>query len=277
MRLSMIPGIVCSLLLTSQTGSLLAQKGHGRAGGSAAGAGAVSGTAPATTSAGNMRAAHTSASTRLTNNPALSKSIQPLLPSGMTAAAGSAGFRNQGQFIAALHVSKNLNIPFDQLKTRMTGDHAESLGRAIHDLRPSLSKSEVRKDVRVAQRQTGRDMDAASLANRLSGNPALSARAQALLPAGTNVQTAAAGFRNVHEFLLAEHVARDLNIPFTQLKAKVTGPDAVSLKQAISTLRPNLSSAAIKSDLKAARLETRADLQAAGKSGDDRNQIAQTR
>jgi len=261
------------LLLVPQTGRLLAQKGHGRAGGPAAGAGAVSGTAPATTSAGTMRAAHTSASTRLTNNPALSKRIQPLLPSGMTAAAGSAGFRNQGQFIAALHVSKNLNIPFD----RMTGDHAESLGRAIHDLRPSLSKSEVRKDVRVAQRQAGRDMDAAGLANRLSSNPALSARAQALLPAGTNVQTAAAGFRNVHEFLLAEHVARDLNIPFTQLKAKVTGPDPVSLKQAIGTLRPNLSSAAIKSDLKAARLETRADLRAAGKSSDDRKQIAQTR
>jgi hypothetical protein len=31
----------------------------------------------------------------------------------------ASGFKNQGQFIAALHVSHNRNIPFDQLKTDM--------------------------------------------------------------------------------------------------------------------------------------------------------------
>jgi hypothetical protein len=33
----------------------------------------------------------------------------------------SKGFKNQGQFIAALHVSQNLGIPFADLKTAMTG------------------------------------------------------------------------------------------------------------------------------------------------------------
>src|SRR6185436_10792187 len=33
----------------------------------------------------------------------------------------SLGFKNQGQFIAALHVSRNLGIPFADLKTAMTG------------------------------------------------------------------------------------------------------------------------------------------------------------
>jgi hypothetical protein len=33
----------------------------------------------------------------------------------------SKGFKNQGQFIAALHVSQNLGISFADLKTAMTG------------------------------------------------------------------------------------------------------------------------------------------------------------
>src|SRR5712691_6002550 len=49
-------------------------------------------------------------------NPALVTRLQPLLPSGMTLASAAAGFKNQGQFIAALHVSQNLNIPFAKLK-----------------------------------------------------------------------------------------------------------------------------------------------------------------
>jgi hypothetical protein len=39
------------------------------------------------------------------------------------------GFKNHGQFIAALHVSKNLNIPFDQLKAKMTSSLPMSLGQ----------------------------------------------------------------------------------------------------------------------------------------------------
>jgi hypothetical protein len=44
-----------------------------------------------------------------------------MLPSGMTLNQASRGFKNQGQFIAALHVSQNLGIPFADLKTAMTG------------------------------------------------------------------------------------------------------------------------------------------------------------
>jgi hypothetical protein len=39
----------------------------------------------------------------------------------MTLDRASAGFKNQGQFIAALHVSQNLNIPFSDLKAVMLG------------------------------------------------------------------------------------------------------------------------------------------------------------
>jgi hypothetical protein len=44
-----------------------------------------------------------------------------MLPAGMTLNEASKGFKNQGQFIAALHVSQNLGIPFADLKTAMTG------------------------------------------------------------------------------------------------------------------------------------------------------------
>ena len=47
--------------------------------------------------------------------------IEKMLPKGMTLDAASAGFKNQGQFIAAVHVSQNLGIPFANLKATMLG------------------------------------------------------------------------------------------------------------------------------------------------------------
>ena len=78
----------------------------------------------------------------------------------MTLNQASLGFKNQGQFIAALHVSRNLGIAFADLKTAMTGIRPTtsgtttgspagtttaksqttttmSLGQAIKKLRPS--------------------------------------------------------------------------------------------------------------------------------------------
>src|SRR5258708_15315200 len=128
-----------------------------------------------------MHPASVSASSRLASNTALSARIQPLLPTGSTVATASTGFRNQGEFVPALHVSRNLNIPFDSLKAEMTGKNPVSLGQAIHDLRPSLSRGTVKGDVHMAQRQADQDIDTAGLANRLSANATLAAHARVLL------------------------------------------------------------------------------------------------
>ena len=54
-------------------------------------------------------------------------------------------------------------------------------------------------------------------------NPKLEARLLALLPAGTTVQDASQGFKNWGQFVAAAHVSNNLNIPFVDLKAKMTG------------------------------------------------------
>ena len=51
-----------------------------------------------------------------------------LLPTGMTLDQASLGFKNQGQFLAALHVSRNTGIPFADLKTAMTGIRPTTAG-----------------------------------------------------------------------------------------------------------------------------------------------------
>ncbi len=76
---------------------------------------------------------------QLARNTNLASRLQALFPAGTDLKKESAGFRNLGQFVAAAHVSHNLDIPFDQLKAKMTGDHPESLGKAIQDLKPAAN------------------------------------------------------------------------------------------------------------------------------------------
>jgi hypothetical protein len=93
--------------------------------------------------------------TKISANPQLASRLQALLPSGMTLATASKGFKNQGQFIAALHVSKNLNIPFAQLKAEMTGADHDSLGQAIQDLRPGTN---TKTATRTAEHEADQDV-----------------------------------------------------------------------------------------------------------------------
>lgn len=80
----------------------------------------------------------------LSRNTRLSSNLEKDLPTGMTAQQACAGFGNLGQCVAAVHVSNNLNIPFADLKTKMTA--GDSLGKAIHALKPDANaKSEAKK------------------------------------------------------------------------------------------------------------------------------------
>jgi hypothetical protein len=94
-------------------------------------------------------------SQRIDRNPQLVSRLQALLPAGMTLDSAAAGFKNQGQFIAALHVAHNLNIPFAELKADMTGAHHDSLGQAIHALKPPADAA---AEVKKADRQADTDI-----------------------------------------------------------------------------------------------------------------------
>jgi hypothetical protein len=111
--------------------------------------GAKSGMPPAashktttTTTTARPGASHTS--TRVMNpiaakiaaKPQLNARITAMLPPHLSLDRASRGFKNQGQFIAALHVSKNLGIPFKDLKNDMTKRNM-SLGQSIQDLKKS--------------------------------------------------------------------------------------------------------------------------------------------
>ena len=97
-----------------------------------------------------------SVSERLQDNTKLSSKLQSLLPAGTDLQQAAQGFKNLGQFVAAVHVSHNLGIPFDQLKAKMIGPPSESLGKAIQALKPAANSKE---ETSKAEKQAKQDMD----------------------------------------------------------------------------------------------------------------------
>jgi len=208
-------------------------------------------------------------SLRVSQNAGLSTQLQPLLPAGATLAGAAAGFRNEGQFVAALHVAHNLNIPFDQLKAKMTGSDPVSLGKAIQELRPNLDDKTVKSNTKLADRQAERDLEQSESAgkpapfvSRITSNTALASRLQTLLPQGATLQSAAVGFKNEGQFIATLEAAKTLNLSFANLKDRVTAGQ--SLGQAIHALRPNLTEEA--SDNAATQAEEQAKGLRAGAS-----------
>src|SRR5579863_59207 len=197
-------------------------------------------------------------------NAELSSRLQPLLPNGTSVASAAAGFQDQGEFIAAVHVAHNLNIPFDQLKAQMTGANSVSLGKAIKKLRPDLDGKAVKSNVTLAERQTERDTQQAQSAGkqdrfaaRIASDTKLAARLTPLLPPGMTLATAAAGFKTEGQFIAALHVAKNLNIPFQDLKDRMTAGE--SLGAAIHALKPDLDAKSVESATVTADEESRND------------------
>lgn len=83
--------------------------------------------------------------------PKLSTHLEGYFPQGTNLTTAASGFKNVGDFVAAAHVSHNLGIPFDQLKSKVVG--GSSLGQAIHELRPDVdSKAESTRAIKEAKK-----------------------------------------------------------------------------------------------------------------------------
>lgn len=193
------------------------------------------------TDVGNANAVAT-----MRRNAALSSSVQPLLPKGMAPAQAAAGFEDTGHFMTALHAAHNMNIPFDRFKAETTGKGRLSFDKAARKLRPDLDEKTVKENLKLAEKQSNRDMvqaatpaDKDRVASRIASNSELSSRVSTLLPPGSNVSSAAAGFHDENQFISTAQAAHNLNLPFADMKDRVTAGQ--SLSDAIHAMKPDMS------------------------------------
>lgn len=120
---------------------------------------------PGSAGMGHSGMASGSPTSVLDNNHVSTALTNALTKSGVTIPGGNlqtacSGFKNLGQCVAALHVTKNLNLTFGDLQTKMA---SESLGKAIQDLGgPNVNgKTEAKK----ANKQASQDLNAAQSAS----------------------------------------------------------------------------------------------------------------
>lgn len=154
------------------------------------------GSAAAKTSAGKTSTTTTTATTatpapapagtyspvqqKLQKNTRLAAKLSGRLPAGTDVIAAASGFRNLGQFVAAVNVSSNLGIPFAQLKSRMV-DEGMSLGRSIQELRPSVDSATA---VRRAERDATIIIDGSGSESTTSAKPKSQAKPKARKTSG---------------------------------------------------------------------------------------------
>jgi hypothetical protein len=210
------------------------------------------------------------AASGITNSAALSSHMQTLLGGGVPVSEASAGFASQGQFVSAVHVAHNMNIPFDRLKAAMTAKSHFSLNKAILRARPDLDAKDVDENVKLAEKQTAYDFIQASLGGRsdhlathIASNADLSARVTALLPRGMTMSEAAAGFKNQGQFIATLQASKNLGVSFVDLKDRMTAGQ--SLGAAIHGVKPKISASEAESS--ATQAEAQAKSMQSGSSG----------
>jgi hypothetical protein len=193
---------------------------------------------------------------RIAANPALVAKLTPLLPPNTTLADAAKGFRNQGQFIAALHAAKDMNVSFTDLKAEMVGPEHDSLGQAIHDLKPTADAKSLAK---TAEHEAHADIAATrpTLADRITANAALLAKVTPLLPSGMTLADASSGFHSEGQFIAALHAAKDLNVSFVSIKGELTSSPRDNLSQAIHDVAPTVDA---KAAAKTAAQEAHSDI-----------------
>jgi hypothetical protein len=112
----------------------------------------TTGTSPTTTGTGSgTTVTLTPVQQKLQKNTNLADKLRTRLPANTDLMDAAKGFRNLGQFVAAVNVSNNLGLDFTQLKTRMVDD-GMSLGQAIQK-----QKTTVDVDTEVHRAETEAD------------------------------------------------------------------------------------------------------------------------
>jgi hypothetical protein len=108
------------------------------------------------------------------------------------------------------------------------------------------------KDVKETRQDT-------KLEQRFENDPEFRARMMKLLPMGMDLKTAMSGFKNQGQCIAALHVANNLNISFTELKAKMTGNNPESLGKAIHDLKTTIPVEEANKEAEKAEKQAKAD------------------
>jgi hypothetical protein len=127
---------------------------------------------------------------KISSHPQLNAKITALLPAHTTLNQASTGFKNQGQFIAALHVSRNLGISFAALKADMTTKHM-SLGQAIQAVKHT-STTTATTQASKAEQQADRDAKSTATAAPAKTATATTASATTTAPTTASAKTSKA-------------------------------------------------------------------------------------
>jgi len=100
---------------------------------------------------------------------------------------------------------------------------------------------------------------------KLTTHTQLANKLQARLGSGTNVVTAAGGFRTLGQFVAAVNVSHNLGIPFSQLKTDIVTKH-MSLGQSIQALRPATTKTTASHEAERAEDEAQAEIDVDGKT-----------
>jgi len=85
----------------------------------------------------------------------LAAKLTGLLPKDTDLREAVQGFEHARQFAAVVHVSNNLAVPFDLLKSAMKDGSSKQLRRAIEEVRPSADAG---VEAKKADQQAQEDM-----------------------------------------------------------------------------------------------------------------------
>ena len=106
--------------------------------------------------------------------------------------------------------------------------NVQERGRGPSVERQAPEQAQSKTPPEQAQSKTPQDL--------LQQNTGLSDNVAKLFPAGTDLQAAASGFKNLGDFVSAAHVSNNLGIPFADLKTRLLACDI--LGAAIQALKP---------------------------------------
>jgi hypothetical protein len=96
----------------------------------------------------------------LNDYPNLTAKLQALLPAEVNPHQACEGFKTLEQCAGVIHLSKEANVPFADLKAQIAGKHSVGMEKAVEHSAPSVNAKDA---VKKARKAASEDMKGVSL------------------------------------------------------------------------------------------------------------------